>query len=310
MANAIQGFNEQKFESIEKKMEQAGFSVERIKQELSFAMQIINKSSQLPKCTGESILEAVANISLIGLSLNPAAKEAYLLPRWNSKAGVMEACLEPGYVGLVKLLTDAGSVTAMACQLVYENDDFSLDLANNQTPVIHKLDPKVKRGAILGAYALGTLSSGDRQVEYMTLDQIEEIRGRSENWKAFKNGKISASTWGTDFGEMARKTVIRRIYKFLPRTDRMAKLDAAVQLDNSDYAKFIEEAVTKAISFEKGKPAQDELPEALLGVIALTDEKEKLREIYSANPELHSNPKFMQALTDRKKEINKSLNPA
>lgn len=226
------------FSKIEKAMQDAGFSVERVKQEISFAIQTVNKSPQLAKCSRESVLQSVLNISNIGLSLNPAAKEAYLIPRYNSLSKQMEASLEPGYIGLVKLLTDAGGVTSMLCQLVYENDvEFVIDLANNVNPVIHKPElNKKKRGEIIGCYALATLPDTTRQVEYMSIDEVNEIRERSETFRAFKEGKIKSCTWVTDYGEMVRKTVIKRIYKYLPRTERMAEIDRAISIDNQDFS--------------------------------------------------------------------------
>jgi recombination protein RecT len=301
-------FPEGRFAGIEQKMRDAGFSPERVKQELSFALQIINKSPQLLKCSGESILTAVANISNIGLSLNPAAKEAYLIPRWNGTTKCMEASLEGSYVGLVKLLTNAGSVTAMNCQLVRENDDFSIDLANNDNPVKHGINPKIPRGEIIGAYALGTLIGGDRQVEYMPLEEIEAIRERSETYKAWKEQKIKSCTWVTDFGEMARKTVIRRIYKFLPRTEQMQHIDQAVQLDNSDYTKQIEEAVTLALENQRAEILA--IPEVLRESIQQAETKEKLKEIYENGAEYHSNKEFMILLGARKKELSTAKLPA
>jgi recombination protein RecT len=215
-------------------MQEAGFSVERIKQEISFAIQNINRSAQLQKCSRDSLLQAVVNVSNIGLTLNPAAKEAYLVPRWNSLSKQMEASLDPSYIGLSKLITDTGSVTAIPAQLVYDKDVFEMDLADNKKPVTHKVSFG-DRGKLIGAYALATLANGDRQVEFMELKDIEEIRDRSETYKAFKAGKISTCTWVTDFGEMARKTVIKRIYKYLPRTERMEIADRAIQLDNADF---------------------------------------------------------------------------
>lgn len=224
------------FEPIEKAMREAGFSPEKVKQEISFAIQHINKSKQLQECTPESKLQAVMNISNIGLSLNPAAKEAYLIPRYNSVFRCMEASLEPGYVGLVKLLTDSGSVVSMVAQLVYQNDKFKLDIANNQNPITHEPElTKTKRGEIIGVYALATLPDKSRQAEWMDVDEVNGIKERSETYKAFKEGKIKSCTWFTDFGEMCRKTVIKRIYKYLPRTDRMSQIDNAVQQDNLDY---------------------------------------------------------------------------
>lgn len=224
------------FTSIEKAMTEAGFSPEKVKQEISFAIQHINKSEQLQQCTNESKLQAVLNISNIGLSLNPASKEAYLIPRWNNVRKIKEASLEPGYVGLVKLLTDSGSVTSMLCQLVYENDTFSLDIADNVRPVTHKpVLSKSKRGNILGAYALATLPDGTRQVEWMDIEEINAIREKSETYVAHLAGKIKSCTWISDHGEMCRKTVIKRIYKYLPRSKKMEKIDEAVRIDNEDY---------------------------------------------------------------------------
>lgn len=225
------------FQPIEKAMQEAGFAPETVKREISFGIQAINKSSQLQKCSPESLLQAVLNISNIGLTLNPAAKEAYLIPRYNSFLRTMEAVLEPGYVGLTKLLTDAGSVKSMLCQVVYENDAFGIDLANNMQPVTHKPQlVKSKRGEIIGFYALATLIDGTRQVEFMDKEEIDGIRERSETYKAFKEGKIKSCTWVSDYTEMGRKTVIKRIYKYLPRTERMEKIDKAVEIDSIDYS--------------------------------------------------------------------------
>ena len=149
----------------------------------------------------------------------------------------MEAVLEPGYVGLVKLLTDAGSVKSMLCQLVYESDVFSVYLANNVQPVTHRPElSRSKQGNLKGAYALATLIDGTRQVEYMSVEEINEIRERSETFKAYEADKIKSCTWVSDYGEMARKTVIKGIYKYLPRTERMQQIDKAIEIDNTDFS--------------------------------------------------------------------------
>ena len=234
MSNEI---TRQQFDPIAKAMQDAGFSIERVKREISFAIQIINKSAALQKCSQQSLQSAVLNISNIGLSLNPVAKEAYLVPRWDSLNKCSVAVLDPSYIGLVKLLTDSGSVKSMLCQLVYSGDYFEVDLANNGNPVIHKPElSRSKRGEVTGVYALATLIDGTRQVEYMSIEEVNDIRERSETYKAHKAGKIQSCTWITDAGEMTRKTVIKRIYKYLPRTDRMTQIDEAIAADNNDFA--------------------------------------------------------------------------
>lgn len=227
----------QYFLPAEKRMSELGMDVVKVKREISFALQAINKNSKLKECTNESKLAAVINIANIGLTLNPVAKEACLVPRWNGILKANECSLEPMYPGLVKLLTDAGSVKSIVAQIVYENDKFTMDLADNVNPVKH--NPELinsKKGAIIGVYALATLSDGTRQVEWMDKEQTDAIKLRSETYTAYLAGKIKSATWVSDEPEMMRKTVVKRIYKYLPRTEQMEKVDNAISLDNTDYS--------------------------------------------------------------------------
>lgn len=227
----------QNFAPAEKRMMELGMDVVKIKKEISFALQLINKNTRLQDCSPESKLAAVINIANIGLTLNPVTKEACLIPRYNSQTRQNDCALEPMYVGLVKLLTDAGSVKSLSAQIVYENDKISINKADNLNPVIHNPELiSAKKGKIIGCYAIATLTDNTRQVEWMDIDELYLIRERSETYTAFKNGKIKSCTWFTDEAEMMRKTVIKRIYKYLPRTEKMQKVDEAVTLDNIDYA--------------------------------------------------------------------------
>ena len=76
----------------------------KFKIEINFAIQALKKNSYLQKCSVESVLESVLNISQTGLSLNPVLNYAYLVPMKG------KCVLMPGYQGLIKLVTDAGSV--------------------------------------------------------------------------------------------------------------------------------------------------------------------------------------------------------
>jgi len=78
-------------------------------------------------------------------------------------------------------------------------------------------------------------SGGDFLTNVLVEEDIDEIKTRSETYKAYLEGKIKSCTWVSDYGEMARKTVIKRIYKYLPRTERMEKIDEAIKHDNSDF---------------------------------------------------------------------------
>lgn len=200
--------------------------------ECSFAIQHLMKNSYLASADKNSILMAVLNVAQIGLTLNPALKLAYLVPRRVN--GNLECILEPSYQGLVKLATDTGSVRNIYAHLIHEKDTFSQTLGTSPE-IIHS--PKLgDRGKVIGVYAVAILQDGSKQIEVMDVSEIDEIKETSESWKSFKAGKSKSCIWNDYFDEMARKTIIKRICKYLPKTDMWDKLGKAIEMDNEDYA--------------------------------------------------------------------------
>ncbi len=213
---------------------QSGLDESIFQKEVSFAIQHAIKNPYLQKCESDSVLRAVMNIAQVGLTLNPVSKYAYLIPRYNGQNKQLECVLEPSYIGLAKLLTDSGSVKSIECHIIYEGDAIKVDMASDQKVLSHTpyfLNGK-DRGGILGVYSNATLSDGTKHVEVMSFVELAEIKERSESWKAFKEGKIKTCTWVTDEGEMCRKTIIKRHSKYLPKSEKTAKFDQAVDLDN------------------------------------------------------------------------------
>ena len=234
MENTQITINQNYFQPIAEKFTKAsGLKREDFEKEVSFALQLINNNKRLAECDQTSFLKAIMNIANIGLTLNPVSKYAYLVPRYNSSKRINEACLEPSYIGLVKLLTDSGSVKSITSTLVREGDEFSVVMGLNPD-IIHK--PKFGNNAeIIAVYAVATLNDNSKQFEVTTAQEVHDIRSRSESWKAFEAKKIPSCVWSTDEGEMFRKTVIKRIYKYLPKSGNLAKLENAIQIDNSDF---------------------------------------------------------------------------
>ena len=73
------------------------------------------------------------------------------------------------------------------------------------------------RGEVIGFYAVAKLKDGGHCFEFMSRHQVETIRDGSQ-WfqQAAKYGKQASHPWMAHFVEMGRKTVIRRLAKFLP----------------------------------------------------------------------------------------------
>ena len=208
-------------------------SKERFEQEISFAWQSYNSNPLLQKCTKDSLLAAVYNVALTNLTLNPVLKHAVLIPRWNSKDSQYEASLEPQYQGLINLAIKSGTVKAIIANIVYEGDDLDMDYAILRKVIKHipYIITGRGRGEVKAVYSIAILKDGTELGEVMSLPEINDIRDRSESYKAYKAGKIKSTIWGTDFGEMAKKTVVKRQIKYLSK-DGATQLMQAVKLDN------------------------------------------------------------------------------
>ena len=216
--------------------------------ESMFATQLISKNDYLVNIANnnpKSLRDAVINIASIGLSLNPATKYAYLVPRDNA------ACLDISYIGLIKLATDTGSILWARAEMVHENDEFIYH-GTAEKPEFSTPDP-FDRGTIKGVYCVAKTAQGDFLSGVMSLKEIEEIKDRSQA------GKKGYGPWMTDFNEMAKKTIIKRESKLWPKTDRSERFDKAVEVvnehegidfpstDNINYQK-VEEAYFQVVS--------------------------------------------------------------
>lgn len=217
---------------------QSGLSEIEFNKEVSFAMQTMMSNPLLQKATKESLLKSVINVAQSGLTLNPVKKYAYLVPRYKKNVGY-EAVLEPSYIGLYKLLTDAGIVKSMSCQLIYEGDQIEVNMADQQQVKNHVPYWMVgnEKGAIRGGYCVATLPDDQLHYEFMSASDFENIKQRSDSYIAYQNKKIKSCTWVSDEAEMSRKTIIKRHFKYLPKSAGLnalmvEKAEKAIQLDH------------------------------------------------------------------------------
>jgi len=219
--------------------------------EAMFALQLITKNDYLMKIANNnpaSLRNAVINIAAIGLSLNPATKYAYLVPRDN------QACLDISYIGLIKLATDTGSIMWARAELVHEKDTFIYNGATEK-PEFNSPDP-FNRGEIKGVYCVAKTKEGDYLSGIMSIDEINQIKNRS------MSAKKGSGPWVTDFGEMAKKTIIKRESKTWPKTDKSERFDNAIEVINQhDGIDFDVHPIVRAI--EKHKDTIDAVVDAL-----------------------------------------------
>ena len=208
---------------------ETGLNFER---EAGFAIQAIQGNDYMTKIAmgnRQSVVNAVTNIAAIGISLNPAKKQAYLVPRDG------KVCLDISYMGLMDLAMATGAIRWAQAEIVHANDSFALNGLDR--PPTHNYDPfSEDRGELKGVYVVVKTNDGDYLTETMSVNEVNDIRDRSSAWKAYIE-KNKSCPWVTDWSEMAKKTVVKRAYKYWPKTEQ---LDKAIHYLNTDGGQGIE----------------------------------------------------------------------
>lgn len=196
--------------------------------EASFALQIIESNAyaaQIALSNQASLRSAVTNVAAIGITLNPASKLAYLVPRDG------RICLDISYMGLLHIAQQCGAIKWGQARVVRAGEHFRLRSIDQ--PPEHELDPFSKeRGKIVGVYVVVKTAEGDYLTHCMNVDDVNRIRDRSSAWKAWIAKKKSCP-WVTDYEEMAKKTVIKQASKTWPARGN-DRLERAVHYLNTD----------------------------------------------------------------------------
>lgn len=199
------------------------------KRESEFAMQIFANNDNLAKiavANPVSTRSAVMNVAGIGISLNPAQKLAYLVPRKGS------ICLDISYMGLMHIAQQSGAIKWCQSAIVRKNDQFRREgLDKPPIHIYNDFDTAEQRGDIVGAYVVIKTDDGDYLTHTMRIDAIFAIRDRSEAWKKYKSDNSKKCPWVTDEEQMILKTVVKQAAKYWPRRER---LDAAIDHVNTE----------------------------------------------------------------------------
>lgn len=166
-------------------------------------------------------------------NLAPDGKEGKLVI-YNTKQGdrwVNKVQWMPMVGGIRKIAASYGF--DIQAHVVCENDVFEYELGDDAR-IIHKPAKLGQaRGEIIGVYAIATnMGSGRKYREVMERYDIDRIAQASKSKD--KEGNL-VGPWKDYYGEQARKTVVKRLFKSLPFYDD-EKLQGLISRDNEDYA--------------------------------------------------------------------------
>lgn len=193
-------------------------SVDRM---IKIAVTAAWKNPKILDCTKESVMLSIMTAAELGLEPGGPLGGAYLVPYGNT------CQLIPGYRGMIDLARRSGQIKSIEAHAVYEADEFVVEFGL-EPKLIHRPTLKTERGEVTAFYAVAHLVGGGVQYDYMTRADVDAIRKRSRSG--------NAGPWVTDYNEMGKKTVIRRLFKTLPVS---VELSRALELhDASESGDF------------------------------------------------------------------------
>lgn len=171
-------------------------------------LSALSTNPQLGGCTPKSFLGAMMTAAQLGLEPNTPLGQAYLIPYRNK--GILECQFQLGYKGLIDLAYRSGDVTMIQAHTVYSNDEFEYELGLD--PKLRHIPAKTDRGEPVWFYAMFKTKSGGYGFEVMSKADVDAHASRYS--QAFRRG--SSSPWQTNYEEMAKKTVLKRVLKYAP----------------------------------------------------------------------------------------------
>lgn len=187
-----------------------GLSVERFARVATTAIQL--NPDVVNKGTKGSVLTSLIRCAQDGLL--PDGKEAALVLFGN------QATYMPMVGGLRKIA--AGYGFSLVANVVYQHDTFAYELGMEPTLTHKPAGLEQEPGEPIGAYAVAVGPDGRKYVSVMRKTEIEQVRSVSKS--------KGSGPWTQWWGEMAKKTVARRLFKELPlgaddRTSRVLQAD-------------------------------------------------------------------------------------
>lgn len=222
-----------------------------------FTRMVLTALSVNPKlgsCTPNSFLGAMMTAAQLGVEPNTALGQAYLIPFRNK--GVMECQFQLGYKGLIDLAYRSGEVSLIQAHVVYENDEFTYELGLD--PKLKHVPAKTGRGKAICYYAMFKTKDGGYGFEVMS---VEDVTAHAKKYSK----SYSSGPWQTNFDEMAKKTVLKRVLKYAPLKSDFARAiaqDETVKAEiSSDMYEVPSEPVFEAeyteIDVDTGEVSED-----------------------------------------------------
>lgn len=199
----------------------------------------IRTTPKLQECDPMSFLGAMMTCSSLGIEPNTTMGHAYLVPFENKRRNIFEVQLIVGYKGFIDLAYRSGKISSIHAGIHYSDDELWEYENGTEARLRHCEGPQ--EGKKLHAYAIARFKDGGHAYVVLPWHHVMKIRNGSQGYKsAIKFGKKD-TPWITHEDQMASKTAIRALAKYLPMSAEFRDFSDAIGLDERrgvDYREF------------------------------------------------------------------------
>ena len=180
---------------------------------ISVAKLTLNKNPKLLQADKTSLMQTFMKAAQDGLYLD--GREAAAVQYGN------QVNYLPMVEGVIKLMHNSGLIKTISAEVVYENDCFEYELGSN--PHVKHIPLLVgNRGNRICVYCYVQTANDGEYIEIMNMDDLDKCKQQA------KGASSPHSPWVKWFDQMAKKTVIHRIAKRLPKNDA---INSVVRID-------------------------------------------------------------------------------
>lgn len=245
---------------------------------MKIALGALRTTPKLMDCTIESLFGAVVVCAQMGLEPNTPQGHIYLIPFGNSRKQTTEVQIVVGYKGLIDLARRSGQIESLSARVVHERDVFDIDYGTSDC-ITHKPFLAGERGRITGFYAVAKLKGGGVQFEFMSAAEVNAVRDASQGYKTAKRFNNQNTPWITNYEEMGKKTVIRRLAKYLPMSIELANavaLDGRAEAAETQGLDRVLDGDFSVVGDDAPAPQDDDVP---------TDHDPQTGEVFEQRPQ-------------------------
>lgn len=228
------------------------------------AMTALSRNELLAQSTPESFLGALLTAAQLGLECNTPLGQAYLIPYKNGKTGRIETQFQLGYQGMLDLCYRTNQYKTIQARVVYKGDDFdySYGFKENLRHI-----PRGKSNEPIYVYAYYELTSGGHAFEVMSWNEVKKFAEQYSQSVKYKK----SSPWQSDPEAMAKKTVLKKVMKYAPKTVEIANAvarDSGVLGANviQDGKNAFVDIVNTQPEIGNNAPAEIETPKEAAGI--------------------------------------------